>query len=178
MTARSNSLRTSLSNIGKGIKEFVSPITDAVTAGGKFVKDVITLGGEIPLEVSAQILSIDQLKEKFPDASEDMLNQLYLNQAVSSLNKQEDKGFVSRSTIGELSPDPVDARMVALTSDTSVSSVSKPTEAILESLTSKVLNSNESIADGIAKRNEFFQYQDAISIDPEIDTTPTITLGR
>ena len=39
-----------------------------------------------------------------------------------------------------------------------------------------LLNPNESVASNITKRNELFQYQDAITVDPEVDTEGYLTI--
>ena len=96
----------------------------------------------------------------------------YVDIAKQADMAKKDEGFLSSN----IAPESVDARMVSLATDTTTASTIKPQEAVYEALAAKVLNPNENIADGMTSKNEFFRYQDAITVDPEIDTDNYITI--
>ena len=173
-------LRDSINNFFKPIKDVVvdyvvDPIKDV--AGG--IKDVITLDGAIDLNTSGKILGINelemQIRQQYPDATDEMVKQLALSQQQAlyqaDMNKA-DEGFLSSS----IAPEGVDARMVSLNTNTTTGAGATATQAVIENLTNKVLNPNESVASGMTRQNEFFKYQDAISVDPQVDTEGYLTI--
>jgi len=173
-------LRDSINNFFKPVKDVVvdyvvDPIKDV--AGG--IKDVITFDGAIDLNTSGKILGINelemQIRQQYPDATDEMVKQLALSQQQAlyqaDMNKK-DEGFLSSS----IAPESVDPRMVSLNTDTTTNAGATATQAVIENLTNKVLNQNERIADGMTRQNEFFKYQDAISVDPQVDTEGYLTI--
>jgi hypothetical protein len=66
--------------------------------------------------------------------------------------------------------------MVSLNTNTTTGAGATATQAVLQNLTNKVLNPNESVASNLTKSNELFKYQDAITVDPEIDTEGYLTI--
>ena len=153
----------------------VDPIKDV--AGG--IKDVITLDGAIDLNTSGRILGIDelqmQIRQQYPDATDEMVKQLALSQQQAmyqaDMNKK-DEGFLSAN----IAPESVDARMVSLNTNTTTAPGATATELVIKNLTNKILNPNESIADNMTRQNELFKYQDAISVDPQVDTEGYLTI--
>jgi len=173
-------LRDSIDSFFKPIKNVVvdyvvDPIKDV--AGG--IKDVITLDGAIDLNTSGRILGIDelqmQIRQQYPDATDEMVKQLALSQQQAmyqaDMNKK-DEGFLSSS----IAPESVDARMVSLNTNTTTAPGATATELVIKNLTNKILNPNESIADNMTRQNELFKYQDAISVDPQVDTEGYLTI--
>jgi len=177
-------LRDSINNFFKPIKDFgvdyvIDPIKDVV--GG--IKDVITFDDTIDLNIAGKILGIDelqmQIRQRYPDATDEMVKQLALSQQqalyqadMAKTEAAKNEGFLSSS----IAPEGVDARMVSLNTNTTTGAGATATQAVIENLTNKVLNPNESVASNITKRNELFQYQDAITVDPEIDTEGYLTI--
>ena len=82
------------------------------------------------------------------------------------------KVFLSSS----IAPESVDARMVSLNTNTTTAPGATATELVIKNLTNKILNPNESIADNMTRQNELFKYQDAISVDPQVDTEGYLTI--
>lgn len=173
-------LRDSIDSFFKPIKDFgvdyiIDPIKDV--AGG--VKDFITFDGAIDLNTSGRILGIDelqmQIKQQYPDATDEMVKQLALSQQQAmyqaDMNKK-DEGFLSAN----IAPESVDARMVSLNTNTTTAPGATATELVIKNLTNKILNPNESIADNMTRQNELFKYQDAISVDPQVDTEGYLTI--
>jgi len=173
-------LRDSIDSFFKPIKNVVvdyvvDPIKDV--AGG--IKDVITLDGAIDLNTSGRILGIDelqmQIRQQYPDATDEMVKQLALSQQQAmyqaDMNKK-DEGFLSAN----IAPESVDARMVSLNTNTTTAPGATATELVIKNLTNKILNPNESIADNMTRQNELFKYQDAISVDPQVDTEGYLTI--
>ncbi len=173
-------LRDSINNLFKPIKDFgveyvIDPIKDVV--GG--IKDVITFDGAIDLNTSGKILGIDelqmQIRQRYPDATDEMVKQLALSQQQALYQAdmaKKDEGFLSSN----IAPEGVDARMVSLNTNTTTGAGATATQAVLQNLTNKVLNPNESVASNLTKSNELFKYQDAITVDPEIDTEGYLTI--
>jgi len=173
-------LRDTINNFFKPIKDavvdyVVDPIKEV--AGG--FKDVITLDGAIDLNTSGKILGINeletQIRQRYPDATAEMVKELALSQQQAlyqaDMNKQGE-GFISSN----IAPESVDDRMIGLTTNTTTGTVATATQAVIDNLTSKVLNPNESIASGMTRQNEFFKYQDAITVDPQVDTEGYLTI--
>jgi len=173
-------LRDSINNFFKPIKDVVvdyvvDPIKDV--AGG--IKDVITLDGAIDLNTSGKILGIDelqmQIRQQYPDATDEMVKQLALSQQQALYQAdmaKKDEGFLSSN----IAPEGVDARMVSLNTNTTTAPGATATELVIKNLTNKILNPNESIADNMTRQNELFKYQDAISVDPQVDTEGYLTI--
>jgi|TARA_R100001460_G_scaffold32079_1_gene63072 hypothetical protein len=173
-------LRDSIDSFFKPIKNVVvdyvvDPIKDV--AGG--IKDVITLDGAIDLNTSGRILGIDelqmQIRQQYPDATDEMVKQLALSQQQAMYQAdmaKKDEGFLSSS----IAPESVDARMVSLNTNTTTAPGATATELVIKNLTNKILNPNESIADNMTRQNELFKYQDAISVDPQVDTEGYLTI--
>tara|TARA_R100001510_G_C7648656_1_gene206023 strand:- start:1580 stop:2125 length:546 start_codon:yes stop_codon:yes gene_type:complete len=173
-------LRDSIDNFFKPIKDFgvdyiIDPIKDV--AGG--VKDLITFDGAIDLNTSGRILGINeletQIRQQYPDATDEMVKQLALSQQQAMYQAdmaKKDEGFLSSS----IAPESVDARMVSLNTNTTTAPGATATELVIKNLTNKILNPNESIANNMTKQNELFQYQDAISVDPQVDTEGYLTI--
>ena len=173
-------LRDSINNFFKPIKDVVvdyvvDPIKDV--AGG--IKDVITLDGAIDLNTSGKILGIDelqmQIRQQYPDATDEMVKQLALSQQQAMYQAdmaKKDEGFLSAN----IAPESVDARMVSLNTNTTTAPGATATELVIKNLTNKILNPNESIADNMTRQNELFKYQDAISVDPQVDTEGYLTI--
>jgi hypothetical protein len=173
-------LRDSINSFFKPIKDVVvdyvvDPVKDV--AGG--IKDVITLDGAIDLNTSGKILGINelemQIRQQYPDATDEMVKQLALSQQQAlyqaDMNKA-DEGFLSSS----IAPESVDARMVSLNTNTTTGVGATATQAVIENLSQKILNPNESVASSMTKQNELFQYQDAITVDPQVDTEGYLTI--
>ena len=173
-------LRDTINNFFKTPKDIVvdyiiDPIKDV--AGG--ITDVITLDGAIDLDTSGKILGINeletQIRQRYPDATAEMVKELALSQQQALYQADMDKqgeGFISSN----IAPEGVDARMIGLTTDTTTGAGATATQAVIENLTNKVLNPNESVASGMTRQNEFFKYQDAISVDPQVDTEGYLTI--
>jgi len=177
-------LRDSINNLFKPIKDFgvdyiIDPIKDV--AGG--IKDVITFDGAIDLNTSGKILGIDelqmQIRQRYPDATDEMVKQLALSQQqalyeadMAKTEAAKNEGFLSSN----IAPESVDARMVSLNTATTTGASATATQAVMQNLTNKVLNPNESVASDLTKRNELYKYQDAITVDPEIDTKGYLTI--
>ena len=51
-------LRKSIDNFGKSIKDFFKPVGNVLDTVGKGVKNIITLGGNVPIEVTGTLLNI------------------------------------------------------------------------------------------------------------------------
>ena len=175
-------LRRSIDNFGKSIKDFFKPVGNVLDTVGKGVKNIITLGGNVPIEVTGTLLNIKELESNLKGQG---LSGVELETALAEarlyndqIAAKQDQGFVTDySKLGtDISPEGVDSRMVSLATDTTIASAIKPQEAVYEALAAKVLKPNETIADGMTRKNEFFRYQDAITVDPEIDTDNYITI--
>ena len=63
-------LRRSIDNFGKSIKNFFKPIGNVLDTVGKGVKNIITLGGNVPIEVTGTLLNIKELESKISELSQ------------------------------------------------------------------------------------------------------------